>query len=122
MAGDRQHQAAQRRSHVRVEMERSIRVRGLGHAAEDASLMDLSGTGCGFRTTLPLEEGTKAFVTIAFEGWLLDCPVRCRFVRIDGRSRYVGAEFEGLTKGEVEQVVKEVFVEQRRQLKRRSMG
>ena len=113
--------AAQRREHVRVSTHLQVVVRMPGQPPEYTRLADLSGTGCGFYSRLQIEQGLRGKLRIEFGEWVLECPFVAKSVR-SARSRgwYVGAQFESITRSEVDRVVREVFAEQRRKLKGRA--
>lgn len=110
----------QRRDNVRVDVTLGCEVKIARTSLTKVTLVDLSGTGCGIRTWLPIEEGSSGRIIIPFDTWTLDAPFTARFVRNDpGAGAYVGVQFDLLTKSEVEHIVREVFTELRRQLRNR---
>lgn len=113
-------QPGQRREHVRVELSKRCTVRLFGYPEAEVMMDDLSGTGCGFHTWLPAEPGMRGRMRIPFADWWLEVPIIVRYMRHDpGKGKYVGISFEGLTRTEVDDVVREVFSELRRQLRNR---
>jgi hypothetical protein len=106
----------QRRQNVRVMVQYPITVRVEGHPDTPARSRDLSATGIGFATRLPLELEVAGTVTVHFPEWNFTKEFVTRFVKPILAGRQVGVQFSELSDEEHERVVKEVFAVQRSQL------
>lgn len=106
----------QRRQNVRVSVKYPIRIMVDGYPQTAARSRDLSATGVGFATRMPLEVDTVGHVEIEFPEWNFRKHFTVRFVKPILAGRIVGVQFDELTEDERERVVKEVFAVQRAQL------
>jgi len=106
----------QRRQNVRVNVKIPLHVVIEGYPNSDARSRDLSATGVGFATRLPLDVDTPGLVTVHFAEWKFTKDFVVRFVKPILSGRIVGVQFEALTEDERERVVREVFAVQRAQL------
>lgn len=105
----------QRRQNVRVDVQLPITLRMSGREAPGRT-RDVSATGIGFSTRLPVELDQRGDVTVEFEGWRFDKSFVVRFVKPILAGYQVGVQFEELTQEEREKLVKQVFDVQRSQL------
>lgn len=106
----------QKRENVRVDVQLPLIVRMHGRELP-ARTRDVSATGVGFSTRLPVELEQHAEVDIEFDGWTFTKRVVIRFVKPLLAGSMVGAQFEALTEDERERLVKQVFDVQRSQLR-----
>lgn len=106
----------QRRQNVRVMVQYPVTLRVAGHPGVKVRSRDLSATGVGFATRLPLDLEAAGTVTIHFPEWNFTKDIVVRFVKPILAGRQVGAQFTELSAEERERVVKEVFAVQRSQL------
>ena len=106
----------QRRQNVRVTVKMPITVQIPGYPDTSARSRDLSATGVGFATRLPLEIETRGSVTVHFPGWDFTKAFVVRFVKPILSGRQVGVQYDELSDDEHESVVKQVFAVQRSQL------
>ena len=106
----------QRRQNVRVNVKYPITVIVQGYPVSHARSRDLSATGVGFATRMPLGVDTTGSVTVRFPDWEFTKEFVVRFVKPVLAGRIVGVQFDELTEDERERVVKEVFAVQRAQL------
>lgn len=111
----------QRRQNVRVDVQLPIQLSMSGRTAPGRT-RDMSATGIGFSTRLPVEIDQRGEVTVTFEDWQINKSFTVRFVKPILAGYQVGAQFEDLTQDERERLVKEVFDVQRRQLRGMSGG
>lgn len=112
----------QRRQNVRVDVQLPITLRMSGREAPGRT-RDVSATGIGFSTRLPVKLDQRGDVTVEFEGWRFDKSFVVRFVKPILAGYQVGVQFEELTQEEREKLVKQVFDVQRAQLQnQRSAG
>jgi hypothetical protein len=109
-------QGRQRRQNVRVMVQYPVTIRIAGHPNIKARTRDLSATGVGFATRLPLDVDAAGSVTVHFPDWSFEKEFVVRFVKPILAGRQIGAQFRELTEDEREKVVKEVFAVQRAQL------
>lgn len=107
----------QRRENVRVNIKIPVTIQIPGFAPVLNRTRDLSATGVGFATRLPLEVDMRGRVTIPFGTWTFTSGFIVRFCRPILAGKQVGAEFEDLTDENYRELVKEVFAVQRGQLK-----
>jgi hypothetical protein len=77
---------------------------------------DVSATGIGFSTRLPVELEQRGEVTVEFDGWRFTKAFIVRFVKPILAGSQVGVQFDELTQEEREKLVKQVFDVQRAQL------
>jgi c-di-GMP-binding flagellar brake protein YcgR len=111
-------ESEQRRQHVRVDLSRRCAVKLRGKPTIGCELTDLSGTGCGFRINARVDLGDHGTIRISFDDWTLDTPFTVRFVKQESPLMWlVGVNFDALLRTEVDQVVREVFTELRRQIR-----
>lgn len=106
----------QKRENVRVDVQLPLIVRMHGREIP-ARTRDVSATGIGFSTRLPVELEQHADVSIDFEDWTFDKRVTIRFIKPLLAGSMVGAQFDELTEDERERLVKQVFDVQRAQLR-----
>ena len=106
----------QRRQNVRVNVHYPITLHATGFPTVKARCRDLSATGVGFATRLPLENEAAGTVTIHFPEWNFTKEFVVRFVKPILAGKQCGAQFRELTEDERERLVKEVFAVQRSQL------
>jgi c-di-GMP-binding flagellar brake protein YcgR len=107
----------QRRQNVRVDVHIPLTIRMSGRDAPGRT-RDVSATGVGFSTRLPVEMDQRGEVTIEFDdGWNFTKAVVIRFIKPILAGNVIGAQFEKLSADERERLVKQVFDVQRRQLK-----
>lgn len=107
----------QRRENVRVQVNLPITVRLDGHPSAENRTRDLSATGLGFSTRLPVSVGAIGTVTIHFSDWKFTKTFVVRFAKPILAGSHCGAEFVDLQDDEYRKLVKEVFNFQRAQLK-----
>lgn len=105
-----------RRQNVRVNVQYPITLHVPGQPGITARTRDLSATGVGFATRLPLEVGATGVVVVHFSTWNFSKEIEVRFVKPILAGKMIGAQFADLSEDEREQVVKEVFAVQRTQL------
>ncbi|MCW2960161.1 MAG: PilZ domain [Thermoleophilia bacterium] len=106
----------QRRQNVRVDVQLPITLRIAGRESAARS-RDVSATGVGFSTRLPLEMNQRGEVTIDFGNWRFTKPFAVKFMKPILAGAQVGAQFEELSPEERESLVKQVFDVQRSQLR-----
>lgn len=105
----------QRRQNVRVDVQLPIVVRMAGREAPGRT-RDVSATGIGFSTRLPVEIDQRGDVTVDFEDWRFRKAFIVRFIKPILAGCQVGVQFDELTQEEREKLVKQVFDVQRAQL------
>jgi c-di-GMP-binding flagellar brake protein YcgR len=105
----------QKRQNVRVDVQLPIRLRLSGQEAPGRT-RDVSATGIGFSTRLPIELDQRGEVTVEFDGWRFRKSFIVKFVKPILAGSQVGVQFEELTQEERERLVKQVFDVQRSQL------
>lgn len=105
----------QRRQNVRVDVQLPIMLRMAGREAPGRT-RDVSATGIGFSTRLPVELDQRGDVTVEFDGWRFTKTFIVKFVKPILAGSQVGVQFEELTQEERERLVKQVFDVQRSQL------
>lgn len=105
----------QRRENVRVHVQIPLTIRMSGRDAPGRT-RDVSATGIGFSTRLPVEMDQRGEVTIEFGDWDFTKAVVIRFIKPILAGVVIGAQFERLTDDERERLVKRVFDVQRSQL------
>jgi hypothetical protein len=105
----------QRRQNVRVDVQLPITIRMSGREAPGRP-RDVSATGIGFSTRLPVELDQRGEVTVEFDGWRFTKAYIIRFVKPILAGYQVGVQFDELTQEEREKLVKQVFDVQRAQL------
>lgn len=110
-------QARQRRENVRVSVQLPITVQIDGREPVSGRSRDLSATGVGFATRLPIEVGDTGTVSVQFEGLEFTKRFVVRFMKLILAGRQIGAQFDDLSHDEREKLVKEVFAIQREQLR-----
>lgn len=113
---DEDEHGRQRRQNVRVDVQLPITLRMSGREAPGRT-RDVSATGIGFSTRLPVELDQRGDVVVEFEGWRFDKSFVVRFVKPILAGYQVGVQFEELTQEEREKLVKQVFDVQREQLR-----
>lgn len=104
------------RQNVRVDVQLPIKVR-LGGRDNLSRTRDVSATGIGFSTRLPVEVDEHGEVVIEFDGWRFRKAFIVKFVKPILAGSVVGVQFEELSQEERERLVKQVFDLQRSQLK-----
>ena len=104
------------RQNVRVEVKYPVHI-AVPAGDADTRTRDLSATGCGFSTRLPVELEQEGTVTIEFPAWRFTKAFVIRFVKPIIAGYKVGTQFIDLTEEERERLVKEVFDVQREQLR-----
>lgn len=109
--------APQRRSNYRVTLLRRCTVMPSGRGAAPVELIDLSGTGCGFLSRAGFVVGDRGRIHIEFPDWTLSATYVVRATRSQRATRYIGVEFEGHDTTRADEIIREVFAEQRRQLR-----
>lgn len=105
----------QKRQNVRVDVQLPITLRLAGHQAPGRT-RDVSATGIGFSTRLPIELEQRGEVTVEFNDWRFRKSFVVKFVKPILAGSQVGVQFEELTQEERERLVKQVFDVQRAQL------
>jgi c-di-GMP-binding flagellar brake protein YcgR len=105
----------QARQNVRVSVQLPIRVRMAGRDSEGRT-RDLSATGLGFSTRIPVELDQRGEVTVEFSDWRFRKAFIVRFIKPILAGTTVGVQFDELTQDERERLVKQVFDLQRAQL------
>lgn len=108
--------ARQKRENVRVDVQLPLVVRMHGREIP-ARTRDVSATGIGFSTRLPVELDQQVEVEINFEGWTFVKQIVIRFMKPLLAGTMVGGQFDALTEEERERLVKTVFDVQREQLR-----
>jgi len=108
----------QRRQNVRVDVQLPITIYMSGREAQGRT-RDVSATGIGFSTRLPVELDQRGEVTIEFDGWRFRKPFVVRFCKPILAGTQLGVQFDELTQDERERLVKQVFDIQRAQLQER---
>jgi hypothetical protein len=109
--------ARQRRENVRINIRCPVTIRIDGHEPMRSRARDMSATGVGFSTRLPLDIDSVGRVTIHFDGWTFSKEFVVRFCRPIIAGKHIGAEFNQLTQDEHERIVKQVFSVQREELR-----
>lgn len=104
-----------RRQNVRVDVQLPMVLRMSGREAPGRT-SDVSATGIGFSTRLPVELDQRGEVTVEFNGWRFRKAFIVKFVKPILAGAKVGVQFEELTQDEGERLVKQVFDVQRAQL------
>lgn len=109
----------QRRQNVRVDVKYPVTI-SIGNI-HDVMLRtrDISATGCGFSTRLPMEIDMVGDLRLEFPDWDFRKGFVVRFVKPILAGTQVGVQFIDLTEDERERLVKEVFDVQREQLQSR---
>lgn len=107
----------QRRENVRVSVQIPLTVTLDGHPTYRGRTRDMSATGVGFATRLPVETGDSGSLTVHFDEFDLEQKFVVRFVKPILAGRQVGVQFDELTADEREKLVKAVFAIQRQQLR-----
>ena len=105
----------QRRQNVRVDVQLPMVLRMSGREAPGRT-RDVSATGIGFSTRLPVELDQRGDVTVEFNGWRFRKKFIVKFVKPILAGSQIGVQFEELTVEEGEKLVKQVFDVQRAQL------
>ena len=105
----------QRRQNVRVDVQLPMVLRMSGREAPGRT-RDVSATGIGFSTRLPVELDQRGYVTVEFNGWRFRKKFIVKFVKPILAGSQIGVQFEELTVEEGEKLVKQVFDVQRAQL------
>jgi c-di-GMP-binding flagellar brake protein YcgR len=105
----------QRRQNVRVDVQLPITLRMHGREGPGRT-RDVSASGIGFSTRLPVELDQLGEVTVEFDGWRFTKAFIVRFVKPILAGCQVGVQFDELTQEEREKLVKQVFDVQRAQL------
>jgi len=105
----------QRRQNVRVDVQLPITIRIAGREAPGRT-RDMSATGIGFSTRIPVELDQRGEVTVEFDGWRFTKAFIIRFVKPILAGTQLGVQFDELTSEERERLVKQVFDVQRTQL------
>ncbi len=105
----------QRRQNVRVDVQLPIMLRMAGREALGRT-RDVSATGIGFSTRLPVELDQRGEVTVEFDGWRFTKAFIVKFAKPILAGSQVGVQFDELTQEERERLVKQVFDVQRSQL------
>ncbi|MCW2925767.1 MAG: PilZ domain [Thermoleophilia bacterium] len=105
----------QRRQNVRVEVQLPITLYIKGREAPGRT-RDVSATGIGFSTRLPIGIDERGEVLVEFDGWRFRKAFIVRFARPILAGAQVGVQFDELTQEEREKLVKQVFDVQRAQL------
>jgi hypothetical protein len=106
----------QRRQNVRVMVQYPLTLNVNGHPSAEIRTRDLSATGFGFATRIPLAVEDTGMATIKFDDWTFNKRFIVKFVKPIIAGRICGVQFDQLTEDEREQVVKEVFAVQRAQI------
>jgi c-di-GMP-binding flagellar brake protein YcgR len=113
----------QRRQNVRVDVKLPLEVSANGHAGAYARSRDLSATGVGFATRVPLEIDDTGNISVEFEdGWKLESKFQVRFVKPIIAGRQVGVQFVELNEDDTRRLTSTVFAIQREMLKRQRRG
>lgn len=105
----------QKRQNVRVDVQLPMTLRLAGQEAPGRT-RDVSATGIGFSTRLPIELDQRGEVTVEFDGWRFRKSFIVKFVKPILAGSQVGVQFEQLAQEERERLVKQVFDIQRLQL------
>jgi c-di-GMP-binding flagellar brake protein YcgR len=105
----------QRRQNVRVDVQLPIMLRLAGREAPGRT-RDVSATGIGFSTRLPVELDQRGEVTVEFDGWRFTKAFIVKFAKPILAGSQVGVQFDELSQEERERLVKQVFDVQRSQL------
>jgi c-di-GMP-binding flagellar brake protein YcgR len=105
----------QKRQNVRVDVQLPITLR-LGGREVPGRTRDVSATGIGFSTRLPIELEQRGEVVVEFADWRFRKAFIVKFVRPILAGSQVGVQFDELTQEERERLVKQVFDVQRAQL------
>ncbi|MEO6867654.1 MAG: PilZ domain-containing protein [Gaiellales bacterium] len=105
----------QRRQNVRVDVQLPITLH-VGGRDLPGRTRDVSATGIGFSTRLPIELEQRGEVTVEFADWRFRKAYIVRFVKPILAGCQVGVQFDELTPDERERLVKQVFDVQRLQL------
>ncbi|MCW2926680.1 MAG: PilZ domain [Thermoleophilia bacterium] len=105
----------QRRQNVRVDVQLPITLTFAGRTVPGRT-RDVSATGIGFSTRLPIGLDQRGDVIVEFDGWKFNKPFVVRFVKAILAGWQVGVQFDELTQDERERLVKQVFDVQRAQL------
>lgn len=108
----------QQRQNVRVDVRIPFEIE-LAGTMVDVRTRDLSATGIGFVTRLPVELETEGVAHIDFGSWRFEQQFVCKFVKPLLAGWQVGAQFCDLEEDQRERLVREVFDIQRAQLRNR---
>ena len=111
----------QRRQNVRVSVQYPMTLNYAGHPPAEGRTRDLSATGFGFATRLPLDIDATGMATINFPDWTFTKQFIVKFAKPIIAGRICGVQFVELTEDERELVVKEVFAVQREQIESKKM-
>ena len=119
-------QRVQRRDSFRVDLLLAAVVEMRGSEPDIVDIVDLSGSGCSFPLRVEPALGSRGTVRLdmvrtASDGPLV-APFTVRVVRADDGIFLVGVEFTLLAPADRERIVKAVFAQQRRQLRRTRTG
>ncbi len=104
-----------KRQNVRVDVQLPI-VLSLAGREMPARTRDVSATGIGFSTRLPVEIDQRGEVVVEFSDWRFRKAFIVKFVKPILAGSVVGVQFDELTQEERERLVKQVFDVQRAQL------
>jgi c-di-GMP-binding flagellar brake protein YcgR len=103
------------RQNVRVDVQLPLTL-SLNGRQVPARTRDVSATGVGFSTRIPVAVDQRGEVTVHFEHWRIHKQFTIRFVRPILAGYHVGVQFDELTEDERERLVRTVFDLQRSQL------
>ncbi len=113
--------SGQRRDNVRISVRYPIVVHVQGHPRFEGRCRDISATGVGFTTRLPVEVGESGRLTVSFPTWELEAAFVVRFSAPILAGRRIGAEYVDLGDDLSEKVAREVFALQRQHLQEGSV-
>lgn len=109
----------QRRRDFRIDLRAPVQVRVSSFPAVMAQMLDLSGSGCRLAGRFPsIRVGDQGEVIATLADWMFISDFVVRFVVEQPDGSTIGVEFESMTSKEKDQLVRAVFAEHRRQLRR----
>lgn len=105
----------QKRQNVRVSVQLPITL-SMGGREAPGRTRDVSATGIGFSTRMPVEIDQRGEVVVEFSDWRFRKAFIVKFVKPILAGSQVGVQLDELTQEERERLVKQVFDVQRAQL------
>jgi c-di-GMP-binding flagellar brake protein YcgR len=104
-----------KRENVRIDVKLPITVSFEDGPTVETRTRDVSATGLGFATRVPLAIEQRGAVTLQFSDWQFAKDFTVRYVKPILAGNQVGVQFDDLRDDEYSKLVKEVFAIQRLQ-------